>query len=109
MKNLTHKPRIFVGASSEAEDIDRQVTRVVESLGAEVIGWRDVFKPGDFPLDVLVRLPSTIDGALLIATPDDTKVTKKTTAKKKSQGKKTPSKAASRTSKRRKKTNDDST
>jgi prolyl-tRNA editing enzyme YbaK/EbsC (Cys-tRNA(Pro) deacylase) len=71
MKNLTHKPRIFVGASSEAEDIDRQVTRIIESLGAEAIGWRDVFRPGDYPLDVLVDLPSSIDGALLIATPDD--------------------------------------
>lgn len=71
MKNLKHKPRIFIGSSSEAENIDRQVSHIIENLGAEVISWRKEFKPGYYPLEVLLNLPSKIDGALLIATPDD--------------------------------------
>ena len=71
MDNGTQKPRIFVGASSEAEEIDREVRRIIENLGAQAIGWRDIPKSGDNMVDVLVGLPSSVDGALLIVTPDD--------------------------------------
>ena len=76
MKNLKHKPRIFIGSSSEAEIIDRQVTNIIEKFGVEVISWKNIYKPGDYPLDVLVHLPSSIDGALFIVTPDDSAVFK---------------------------------
>ena len=71
MINQKHRPRIFVGSSSEAEKIDRQVRSIVENLGGEAISWRDISKPGDNMVDVLIALASSIDGALLIATPDD--------------------------------------
>jgi len=76
MRNLKHSPRIFIGSSGEAENIDRQVRRIIENFGAQAIGWRDVFKNGDYALDVLMNLASSIDGALLIATPDDQTVYK---------------------------------
>jgi prolyl-tRNA editing enzyme YbaK/EbsC (Cys-tRNA(Pro) deacylase) len=74
MENLGRSPRIFVGSSREAEKIDRQVRKTIEKLGGEAIHWGEISKPGDNILDVLVNLASSIDGALLIATPDDPKI-----------------------------------
>jgi len=71
MKNQKHMPRIYIGSSSEAEKIDRHVRSIIENLGGEAISWRDISKPGDNMVDVLIDLASSIDGALLIATPDD--------------------------------------
>lgn len=74
MKNPGYRPKIFVGSSSEAGKIDRQVRSTIEKLGGQPVPWRDISKPGDNILDVLVNLASSVDGALLIATPDDPKV-----------------------------------
>lgn len=68
---MNTKPSIFVGSASEAAEIDREVRFVLESLDSQVIGWREIFKPGDYPLEVLLKLGTTVDGALLIVTPDD--------------------------------------
>lgn len=65
------KPKIFVGSSSEAESLDRQIRYQLENLGAHVIGWRDVFKTGDYTLDALIEVCRKADGALLLITPDD--------------------------------------
>lgn len=65
------KPRIYVGASSKAEKINRQVRSIIENLGGEAICWRDISNKGDNMVDVIVDLASSIDGALLIAAPDD--------------------------------------
>jgi prolyl-tRNA editing enzyme YbaK/EbsC (Cys-tRNA(Pro) deacylase) len=67
-----HKPRIFVGSSTEAANVDRHIRAILENLQAEVLGWRDIFHAGDHPLDVLLETARSVDGALLIATPDDT-------------------------------------
>jgi prolyl-tRNA editing enzyme YbaK/EbsC (Cys-tRNA(Pro) deacylase) len=67
-----HKPRIFVGSSTEAATVDRHIRAILENLQAEVIGWRDTFHAGDHPLDALLETARGVDGALLIATPDDT-------------------------------------
>ena len=71
MDNLNHKPRIFVGSSDGAQKIDLHVRSIIENHGGDAISWRDISKPGDNMVDVLVDLASSIDGALLIATPDD--------------------------------------
>lgn len=63
--------RIFVGSSSEAAEVDRKVRSILESLGVEVVDWRKAFQPGDFAVDVLLELGMTVDGALMIVTPDD--------------------------------------
>lgn len=65
------RPKVFVGSSSEAETIDRQVRSVLETFGAAVVGWREVFRPGDYPLEALLRIGASVDAALLIASPDD--------------------------------------
>jgi len=62
---------VFVGSSSEAAEIDREVRFSLESLGATVVGWRQIFRPGDYPLEALLNLGASVDAALLIATPDD--------------------------------------
>jgi len=64
-------PRIFVGSATEAADIDREVRAILEASGASVVGWRDLFRPGDYILDALIGLGAAVDGALLIVTPDD--------------------------------------
>jgi len=68
---MSSKLRVFVGSSSEAAEIDRQVRSSLESLGATVVGWREIFRPGDYPLEALLNLGASVDAALLIATPDD--------------------------------------
>ena len=71
MKSQKQMPIIFVGSSREAEEIDRQVRSIIEDLGGKAISWRKISRPGDNMVDVLIKLASSIDGALLIATPDD--------------------------------------
>ncbi|HEY6350046.1 MAG TPA: TIR domain-containing protein [Candidatus Angelobacter sp.] len=68
---MNRKPRIFVGSSTEAANIDHEVRSILENGKAEVIGWRDVCQAGDHPLDALLEVAHSVDGALLIATPDD--------------------------------------
>jgi prolyl-tRNA editing enzyme YbaK/EbsC (Cys-tRNA(Pro) deacylase) len=65
------RPRIFVGSSTEGASVDRHVRAILEDLNVEVIGWREAFHAGDHPLDVLLETARSVDGALLIATPDD--------------------------------------
>ena len=69
MKNW--KQKIFVGSSSEAHEIDRDVREILEDLGAEPISWRSIFKPGDFGIESILRVSEQVNGAILIATPDD--------------------------------------
>lgn len=64
-------PKVFVGSSSEARSHDIQVRYLLEDNDAVVVNWREVFKPGDYPLDALVAVASAVDAALLLATPDD--------------------------------------
>ncbi len=65
------KPKVFVGASSEAVQVDRRVRAILEGLGAEVLGWREVFHPGDFLLDTILNVGASVDASVLIAAPDD--------------------------------------
>jgi len=63
--------RVFVGSSSEAAAIDRVVRSTLELFGVDVVGWREAFRPGDYAIDVLLELGTSVDGALLVVTPDD--------------------------------------
>lgn len=63
--------RIFIGSSSEAVKIDLKIRSIIERLGVKVIGWREVFKPGDYLPERLHELSNSIHGALLIVSPDD--------------------------------------
>jgi hypothetical protein len=44
---------------------------ILENLGVDVTSWREAFHAGDHPLDILLETAKVINGALLIATPDD--------------------------------------
>src|SRR3954469_20502239 len=66
------RPTVFVGSSSEARAYDIQVRYYLESNDALIAPWPDSFKPGGYALNAFERLASTVDAALLIATPDDT-------------------------------------
>ena len=68
---MSDRPTVFVGSASEAAEIDRDVRATLESLGTNIIGWREIFRPGDYALEALLNLGATVDGALLIVTPDD--------------------------------------
>ncbi len=68
---MISSPRVFVGSSTDAEEVDFQVRAILEKIGATVVGWRDVFKPGDVTLLELLKLGTSVDAALLIASPDD--------------------------------------
>jgi hypothetical protein len=70
-EDIPMTPRVFVGSASEAEHIDLEVRTILEAAGASVVGWRDLFRPGDYFLDALMGLGAAVDGALLIVTPDD--------------------------------------
>ncbi len=65
------KLKVFVGSSSEAKEIDLIIRNLLEDCGITVIPWTDIFFPGQFGLESLLDISNDIDGALLIATPDD--------------------------------------
>jgi prolyl-tRNA editing enzyme YbaK/EbsC (Cys-tRNA(Pro) deacylase) len=48
-----------------------QLRVYLEDNDAEVISWRQAFRPGDYPLDALRDVAARADGALLVATADD--------------------------------------
>lgn len=68
---MTGDPRVFVGASSEAEEHEQLVRHVLESARIECIPWRHSFRPGEYGLDSLERITREADGAILIASADD--------------------------------------
>ncbi|MCP4581130.1 MAG: hypothetical protein GY839_05895 [candidate division Zixibacteria bacterium] len=63
---------IFIGSSSEAGKIDKEIRSLISRLGASVVNWRNISNSGDFLLDNLLDLTSQVDGAILIASADDT-------------------------------------
>ena len=68
---MTRTPKVFVGASTEAEEYDELVRGVLAAEGIEPIPWQTSFRPGDYGLDSLERITSHADGAILIASADD--------------------------------------
>jgi predicted nucleotide-binding protein len=69
--NKTHKPRLFVGSSSEGIQIARSVEVQLSDV-AEVTLWKDgPFGLNSGSLQALVRASSQYDFAVLVLTPDD--------------------------------------
>ncbi|SDJ02385.1 Predicted nucleotide-binding protein containing TIR-like domain-containing protein [Frankineae bacterium MT45] len=68
--------RLFLGSSSEGRDIARHLQA---ELGPtiEVVRWdQNVFEPGGYTLDSLIAAATSVDFAVLVATPDDTTVSR---------------------------------
>jgi hypothetical protein len=68
--SMTDKRKIFVGSSSEALGVAELVGKVIEDAGMEPVLWKTVFPAGDILLESIEKLPSLVDGAVLLATPD---------------------------------------
>ena len=62
--------RIFVGSSTEALGTARLVAEVIERAGMRPVVWDTVFPAGDILLERIEELPRTVDGAVLLVTPD---------------------------------------
>lgn len=65
------RPVIFLASSTEAKETMRNVANYVENAGGEAKMWPNAFKAGDFVLESLLNASKKVDGALIIATPDD--------------------------------------
>jgi hypothetical protein len=62
--------KIFIGSSLEALEMARLVGEEIEKAGMVPVVWDTIFPAGDIFLEVIERLPSEVDGAVLLATPD---------------------------------------
>jgi prolyl-tRNA editing enzyme YbaK/EbsC (Cys-tRNA(Pro) deacylase) len=63
--------KIFVGSSNEAIQYSLEVRALIEKYEMVPVSWQEIFKPGDFTLDALLRITEEVDAAILIASPDD--------------------------------------
>lgn len=70
---MTDRPLLFIGSSSEALHIARNLELELDAAKVcDVERWdRDVFEPGGYTLDSLLEVASRVDFAVLIASPDD--------------------------------------
>jgi len=64
------RTRIFVGSSSEALRVAELVARLIEDAGMEPVLWNTVFPAGEILLEKIEQLPTLVDAAVLLATPD---------------------------------------
>ena len=68
--------RLFLGSSSEGREVARNL-QVELGDGIEVVRWdQSVFEPGGYTLDSLIAAATSVDFAVLVATPDDTTVSR---------------------------------
>jgi hypothetical protein len=64
--------RLFLGSSSEGREVARNLQAELGDL-VEVVRWdQSVFEPGGYTLDSLIATAANVDFAVLVATPDDT-------------------------------------
>lgn len=76
MPRLFTPIRVFIGSSAEGREVARNLQ---EELGAacEVTRWdQGVFSPSGYTLDTLLSVAEGVDFAVLVATPDDTTVSR---------------------------------
>lgn len=72
----THRPRLFIGSSSEGRELAKALD-VELGDAIEVHRWDiNVFEPGGFTLDSLIAESRQADFAVLIATADDVTVSR---------------------------------
>jgi len=72
--------RLFLGSSSEGKEVARNLQAELGSV-VEVVRWdQSVFEPGGYTLDSLINISASVDFAVLVATPDDTTVSRGATS-----------------------------
>lgn len=68
--------RLFLGSSSEGREVARHLQAELGDR-VDVVRWdQSVFKPGGYTLDSLITTAASVDFAVLVATPDDTTVSR---------------------------------
>lgn len=68
--------RVFLGSSAEGLEVARHLDVELGNT-CEIVRWdQNAFEPSGYALDSLVRLANSVDFAVLIATPDDTTVSR---------------------------------
>jgi hypothetical protein len=70
LKNSPTRPRVFLGSSTEGLLVAQQLERRLSRL-ADIVLWRDAFKPGDVVIERLHTEALACDYAVLVATADD--------------------------------------
>jgi hypothetical protein len=74
---LSQSARLFIGSSSEGREVARYLQAELGGPGIEVERWdQGVFEPGGYTLDSLIAMSRRVDFAVLVATPDDTTVSR---------------------------------
>jgi len=64
------RPLVFIGSSSEAIDIAREVELQLDNCTNTIL-WTHSFQPGEYPLESLLKTVKQCDFAILVITPDD--------------------------------------
>lgn len=76
MPSVSPRPRLFLGSSSEGLDVARSLQVEIGDL-CEFERWdHNVFEPSGYTLDSLLSIANSVDFAVLVATPDDTTVSR---------------------------------
>ncbi|WGY03334.1 nucleotide-binding protein [Nocardioides sp. QY071] len=69
--------RVFIGSSAEGLEIARNLQEQLERVsGCEVDLWEHVFEPSGYALTSLIAVAAKVDFAVLVATPDDTTISR---------------------------------
>lgn len=78
MPGSSSPARLFIGSSSEGRDVARHLQAELNGSGiCEVERWdQNVFEPSGYTLDSLLRVASSVDFAVLVATADDMTVSR---------------------------------
>jgi hypothetical protein len=67
---------LFLGSSTEGRDVARNLQAELGGV-CEVVRWdQNVFEPSGYTLDSLLETAANVDFAVLVATPDDTTVSR---------------------------------
>jgi hypothetical protein len=67
---MANTRKIFVGSSEEAVKVAEFVGKVIKEAGMEPVVWDTIFPTGNILLENIEQLPNSVDGAVLVATPD---------------------------------------
>lgn len=65
------RPVIFLASSTEARKIMDDIALYIERAGGKALRWPDAFPAGNYVLESLIEASRTVDGALIVASPDD--------------------------------------
>jgi predicted nucleotide-binding protein len=62
--------KLFIGSSSAAKSQAKKLVQQLSSATVEFVPWWDSITPGQLLLDELDRIKSSVDGAVMVFTPE---------------------------------------